>query len=100
MSSRQLAFMKDDLARSARHKSLCSNGKALVYRMNADYRLAEQPETARLLVRELHDMLTSAEARRLHEMRAAMIAIGMMCDSMWLSSDSAADECDTEACDD
>jgi hypothetical protein len=90
MSSRQTQFLKDDLARSARAKSLSPADKMLVYRLNADYRLAEQPDTARLVVREMHDMLTPAEARRLHELRAAVIHIGMMCDSMWLSDDDCA----------
>lgn len=100
MSSRQMEFLRDDLARSARAKNLCAHDKALVYRLNADYRLAEQPDTARLLVREMHGMLTTTEARRLQELRAAMINIGMMCDSMWLSDECQNGDCNTESCDD
>jgi len=79
---KQKKYMMQDIERSRMAQSLEPNEKKLMYQINADYRLAENPDTARLLVRERHDMLTKAEARRLNSLRATLIELAMMCDSI------------------
>lgn len=79
---KQKKYMMQDIERSRMAQSLEPSEKKLMYQINADYRLAENPDTARLLVRERHDMLTKAEARRLNSLRATLIELAMMCDSI------------------
>ena len=82
---KQKQYMQDDIARTKMARKLDEQEKRLMYRLNADYRLAEEPKTARLLVREAHGMLTRLEAKRLADLRAALIEINMMCDSLSLA---------------
>lgn len=82
---KQKNYMQDDLARTKMMRNFDAHEKRMVYRVNADYRLAEQPATARLLVREMHGMLTKAEVKQLADLRANLIEINMMCDGLVLT---------------
>lgn len=84
---KQIKYMNDDINRTRMARRLNPDEKRMMYAMNADYRLAEQPHTARLLVREAHGMLTKVELRRLAELRSNLIEINMMCDSMSLAEE-------------
>lgn len=79
---KQKKYMLEDLTRTRMAKDLDEHEKRLMYAINADYRIAENPDTARLLVRERHGMLTKLEAKRLADLRANLIELGMMCDSI------------------
>lgn len=79
---KQKNHMLQDRARTRMAKTLEPGEKLRLYALNADYRLAENPETARLLARERHGMLTAAETAQLKELRATMIDIAIMCDSI------------------
>jgi hypothetical protein len=83
--NKQIKHMHDDIRRTRTARSLSAEEKQLMYLVNADYRLAENPETAQLLVREHHGMLTKAELRKLTTMRAQLIELNMMCDSLSLA---------------
>ena len=84
---KQIKYMNDDINRTRMARRLNPDEKRMMYAMNADYRLAEQPHTARLLVREAHGMLTKAEVRQLADLRSNLIEINMMCDSLSLAED-------------
>ena len=82
---RQMRNLRNDLTSTRMARALQPHEKERMYRLNADYRLAENPETARLLVREVHDMLNALEKRQLSRLRAQLIELNMMCDSLSLS---------------
>lgn len=84
---KQIKYMNEDIRRTRMARSLNADEKRMMYAMNADYRLAENPVTARLLVRERHDMLTKAEARHLADLRHTLIEINMMSDSLALAEE-------------
>jgi hypothetical protein len=73
--TRQRRHLLDDLERSRMRDVLRPDEQTAAREVNADYRLAEYPDTARLLVREKHGMLTRAEAERLERLRACLIRI-------------------------
>jgi hypothetical protein len=73
--TRQRRHLLDDLQRSRMRDSLRPDEQRLSRLLNADYRLAECPDTARLLVREKHGMLTRTEAERLERLRACLIKL-------------------------
>jgi hypothetical protein len=83
--NKQIRYMNDDITRTRMARSLDGHEKQMMYRLNADYRLAETPATAKLLVREAHGMLTREEQRQLCDMRAQLIELNMMCDSLSLA---------------
>lgn len=85
--NKQKQYAQDDIARTRLSRQLDAHERRLMYKVNADYRIAETPSTARLLVREAHGMLTKVEARQLAELRANLIEINMMCDSLVLARD-------------
>jgi hypothetical protein len=75
MTTRQDKFHADDLERSRMRDALRPDEQRLGRLLNADYRLAEYPDTARLLVREKHGMLTRSEAERLERLRSCLIKL-------------------------
>jgi hypothetical protein len=79
--TRQDKHLVDDLQRSRMRDSLRPEEQRLSRLLNADYRLAEQPDTARLLVREKHGMLTRTEAERLDRLRSCLIRISELVES-------------------
>jgi hypothetical protein len=81
---RQMRNLRNDLTSTRMARSLQPHEKERMYRLNADYRLAENPDTARLLVREMHDMLSLPEKRKLAKLRDQLIELNMMCDSLSL----------------
>lgn len=83
--NKQKKYMQEDIARTKMARKLDEQEKRLMYRLNADYRLAEEPTTARLLVREAHGMLTRLEAKQLADLRYTLIEFNMMCDSLSLA---------------
>jgi hypothetical protein len=83
--SKQMKHMHEDITRTRMARSLDPHEKQMMYRLNADYRLAENPDTAKMLVREAHGMLTALEQRKLCAMRAQLIEFNMMCDSLSLA---------------
>lgn len=85
--NKQKKYAQDDIARTKLARQLDAHERRIMYKVNADYRIAEDASTARLLVREAHGMLTKVEARQLAELRANLIEINMMCDSLVLAGD-------------
>jgi hypothetical protein len=73
--TRQRRHLLDDLQRSRMRDSLRPDEQRLSRLLNADYRLAEYPDTARLLVREKHGVLTLTEAERLERLRACLVRL-------------------------
>jgi hypothetical protein len=84
---KQLKYMQDNIARTRMARQLDPQEKRMMYKLNADYRIAEDPNTARVLVREGHGMLTKGEAKQLADLRHTLIEINMMCDSLSLAED-------------
>jgi len=73
--TRQDKHLIDDLRRSRARDSMPQSELDRQRQLQADYRLAENSDTARLLVRERHGLLTGNEALRLGRLRAALIRI-------------------------
>ena len=78
MTTRQDRFLVDDINRSRVRDSLPELALHQHRVLTADYRLAEYPDTARLLVRERHGLLTRQESDRLGRLRGMLVKLDQM----------------------